>query len=645
MFDLFRSRAKITRYMMGGLLMLVAVMMVVTLIPGFNAPSRSEGQVLAEVGGQEVSIFEAQRAVQAQMQNRNITPQLAAIFVPQIVKQMVTEYAMAYEAQRMGFQVTDADMASAIRSTLPLLWTGGNFLGQEAYASVLREQNMTIPQFETTLRRQLMIEKLQMLIALGVVASDKEIEAEYHRRFDSVKIEYIEINPVKFRSIVQVSPEEVQAYWGKNLAKYQMPERRSFQMLVVDEGKLASAITIPDAELRREYDQNKDSFRVPERVHVRHILLKTTDKPKEEIAGIKAKAEEVLKQVRAGADFADLAKKNSEDTASAAKGGDLDWVVRGQTVKAFEDAAFSLKPKEISNVITTEYGFHILQVMEKEEAHLKPFDEVKAQLADELKKRKVYDEVQRLADQARKELVKNPEAAEKIAAEPNLELVRGDRVGPGEAARVPGSGQEVDGAISSLRKNEVSQVMEISPTRLGVAVVTEVIPARQAELPEVESKIKEELAQGKLTRMAEDRAKEALDKANEMKGDLKKAAQALKLDWKEVPAFTRDGAAEGLGSASYVEAAFTHDAGYVFGPVTVNEVKYVCKVAAKIPADMSKFAAQRQDLADQVKGIIARERVELFAQNLSDRLVKEGKLKIHQDAINRMATSYSGSTQ
>ena len=112
---------------------------------------------------------------------------------------------------------------------------------------------------------------------------------------------------------------------------------------------------------------------MPDRRRVRHILLKTADKPADELPKLQAKAEDLLKQLRAGADFAALARQHSEDTGSAAKGGDLDWVVRGQTVKAFEEAAFSLPLKQVSNVIKTEYGLHILEVLEKQEAHVKTF--------------------------------------------------------------------------------------------------------------------------------------------------------------------------------------------------------------------------------------------------------------------------------
>jgi peptidyl-prolyl cis-trans isomerase D len=158
--------------------------------------------------------------------------------------------------------------------------------------------------------------------------------------------------------------------------------------------KVAATIDIPESELRKAYDANKDKYRTPERVRERHILISTMNKPKEEQAKLEAKAADILKQIRAGGDFAELAKKNSDDPGSAQKGGDLDWVTRGQMVKPFEEASFKLKPNEISDLVKTDYGFHIIQVQQREDARLKPFDEVKAELATGLKKQMVFDRMQ-----------------------------------------------------------------------------------------------------------------------------------------------------------------------------------------------------------------------------------------------------------
>src|SRR5262249_616616 len=161
----------------------------------------------------------------------------------------------------------------------------------------------------------------------------------------------------------------------------------------------------------------------------RHILLMTTGKSAAEEATIKAKSEELLKQVKGGGNFAELAKKNSEDPGSKDKGGDLDWVVKGQTVPEFEQALFNLKPNEISGVVKTQYGFHIIQSLEKQEAHVKTLDEVKPELLAELKNQMGQNQVQAGLDNVAAALKKTPQQVEQVAAQYNLSVVNVDKAG------------------------------------------------------------------------------------------------------------------------------------------------------------------------------------------------------------------------
>jgi hypothetical protein len=230
-----------------------------------------------------------------------------------------------------------------------------------------------------------------------------------------------------------------------------------------------------------------------------------------------------------------------------------------------------------------------------------------------------------------------------VARDLNLELVRADKIGPGEPIPTLGVSREIEDAIASLRKGEVSPIVQVGQNKLAVAVVTEVFPSHPAELAEVEGQIRERLTTQRAGQMVEERAREVLEKAKSMNGDLKKAAQSAGLDWKETPEFTRDGAAEGLGPASYVQEAFADAPGTVFGPVTIEDRKFVCKVAARNPADVSQLEVQRSDIAQQLRERQMRERSEIFEAALRDRLVKEGKIKIHQDVINRLVSSYRGS--
>ncbi len=641
MFDLFRSRAKAVRYLLGALLMLVAASMVITLIPGWGTDMRSGDMTVAEIGGEVLTVLEVQRAIQMQLRGRSIPPDMAPIFVPQFIDQMITERALAYQAQRMGFTVSERELASTIESIFPQLFEGGKFAGRDAYANLLAQQNLTITEFEANLRKQLLLTKLQSLVAEGVVVSPAEVEREFRRRNDKVIIEHAAVTPEKYRAEVRISGEEIRAYFEKNRTSFRIPEKRSFDLLVIDEAAVARSVTVPEEELRRAYEANREMYRTPERVHVRHILLKTTDKPKEEVPKIKARAEELLKQIRSGADFAELARKHSEDPGSAAKGGDLGWVVRGQTVKAFEDTAFTLKPNQVSNVVVTEYGFHILQVLEKQEARLTPFAEVRDQLAEERKRQLVYDRMQVLSDQARAALQKDPRGAERIARELGIDFVRVPPAAPGDPIPQVGRSRELEEALLPLRAGEVTPVVQVAGNKLVVAAVTEVLPPRQAELAEVEEQIRQRLAEDKVRQLVEQKARELLERAK-ASGDLQSAGRQMGLEWKRTQPFARTGAADGLGSAAYLERAFTGRPGEIFGPVAVEDKRFVCKIVEQIPADLGQLAAQRDAIMEWLKSEKARERNELFEQSVRDRLISEGKVKIHQDVINRLVANYRG---
>ncbi len=642
MFDLFRSRAKAVRYLLGFLLMLVAVSMVVTLIPGWGSQTDRSDQIVAEIGDEVVTLRDVQSQVQKEMRNRSFPAEAATTYLPQLIERLITDRVLAFQAARMGFRVTEADVEETIRVALPQLFPDGKFIGREAYAAALAEQNLSVEEFESTLRRQMLMMRLQHLASEGVVVTPAEVETEFRRRNEKARLEYIALATDSFRSQVTVSADEVRADYEKNRPLFSVPETRSLSLLVVDEERMSAQVNVPEAELRRLYESNKDNFRIPERVRVRHILLKTTDKSQDEIPKTQARTEDLLKQIRGGANFADLARKHSEDTVSAAKGGDLDWIVRGQTVKAFEDTAFSLKPKQVSNVIKTEYGFHILEVLEKQEARLKPFEEVKDQLGQEVKRQTVFELIQRVADKAREELAKAPGQAEQIAARLGVQFYKVDKLAYDDKLPAIEAGQEFFEAISTLQPGEVTPVLQGGANKLAVAALTGVHPAHPAELAEVEKGIRVRLTNDKAGELLGKRAREAFERAKALGGDLKKLAQSLKLELRTTQEFSVDGAADGIGTATQVYQAFILPVGEIFGPVGLSDRLLICKIVSRTPADLGQLAAQREGIVAAVKTRKLNQRGELFEDSLRIGLIREGKLKVHDGVIKRLIASYRG---
>jgi len=645
MFDLFRSREKSTRYLLGGLLMLVALSMVITLIPGFGGGGTgysSNDQVIAEIGKDTVTLREVQMSLNDTLRGKQIPNELISIYAPQIVNQVITERAMAYFASEFGYSITDADVADIIQRQVPQLFEGGKFVGKDAYAQFLASNNTSISEYERRARLLAAMRRLQGAILEGMVVTPADIEKEYRARNERVTVDYAKIDPAKLRNEIKVSQDEINAHWATSKASYRIGEKRGFRLLVVDEAKIAETIQSNEAELRKFYEANKDSFRTQERVKARHILVKAESKDKEEAA--KKKAEGLLAQIKGGADFADLAKKNSEDPGSATKGGELDWYPRGQLAKAFEDTAFSLQPKQLSGVVKTEFGYHIIQTLEKETARLKPFEEVKGDIVKEQAKQQVFDRMQQIGDQAIAALRKNPESAEQLAQQLNMHYYKVEKAAAGDPLPLIGNAVEFSDALAQLKtKGEVTPLVTVSNNRLVMAVLDEIFPARQAELAEVQDQIRNTITSERAQRLLSERSTALMEKVKSMGGDLRKAAASMNLEVKSSGEFGREGQVEGIGPASMVDEAFRRDIGAVFGPVNASGANVVCKVTAKTPADMAKLAEQRFDILLRLKGKKAQERRDLFEDGLLQYLKAKNIVKIHQDTVKRLVDSYKNS--
>ncbi len=643
MFNLFRSRDKAVRILLGGLLVLVSLSMLTYLIPSYNTGSGgSSDQVVAEVGKDKIMAPEVQKTIQMALRGQQLPAEFVPHYIPQIIQTMITERALIYEAKRMGFEVSDNDVASGIRAVIPSLFPDGKFVGKDAYAGFLAQQNMSIEEFETNMQRQLLLTRLRQVVLEGIVVSPQEIEREYKTRNDKIKIQYVKLPTDKFKAEVKTTPEELRAYFDAHKGAYMTPEKRNLGIIVIDQAKLEQAVNPSDADLLKVYNQNKDQFRTQDRVKARHILLTTTGKSKDEEVAIKAKAENLLKQLKGGADFAKLATENSQDPGSASKGGDLGWITHGQTVPEFDKAAFSMKPGEISDLIKTQYGYHIIQVQEKETARLRPFEEVKAELAANYKKAKVSQEMQGLADKAEAALKKDPLHPEKVAADLHLEYAKAENVAPGDPLPLIGASKEFDESMNGLKAGEVGQAVALPGNRVVIASVTGVNPAHPSSFEEVQNKVRDAVIDEKVAKITEQKTQELIDKAKAMGGDLEKAAKSLGFEVKTQDGITRAGAIEGLGPASYIADAFSKPEGTILPPVSFPEKKAVIKVVAHVQPDLAGLDAQKDAIREQLKSQKAKEREKLFEAGLVDALTKEGKIKVHKDVVSRLTANYRG---
>lgn len=643
MFNLFRSREKMVRIFLSAILLVLAASMLLYLIPQYNTGTSAPDDVLAVVGKESITLSDAQKMVQSSLRNRQLPPEILPTFVPQMVEDMVTRRALAYEAETLGFRVSDQDLRDTIRRQLPNLFPNGTFVGKDAYAAMLGQQGVSIPEFEADLRRDILVTRLTNVALEGTVVSPAEIEAEFKKKFEKIKVAWVDFKPEMYTKDSQPTDQQLKDYFNANKAAYQAPEKRSLGILVADQAKLEAGVTTTDAQLQMLYNQNKDQYRSPESVDVQQILLMTQGKPATDEPAIKAKAEDVLKQAKAGADFAELAKKYSDDPGSKDKGGLYAGVVRGQMVPEFEQAAFTVKQGQISDVVKTQYGYHIVKVLKHEDARMKPFEEVKAQIATQFKKQQASNQMQEIADKAQTALQKDPTHPEKVAADFGMQFVRVDGAEPGKPLPEIGTNPDFDQSIATLKKGEVSAPVALPNDKIALAVVTDVVPARPSTFEEVQSQLKELIVGNRSRQAVQEHAQKLADAAKADGGDLEKAAKSQGLTVKTSPEVDRAGTVEGMGSAQYLTEAFGKPDGALFGPINSPSGTIVGKVLQHIPPDMSKLPEQRATIRDQIKGEKARDRSTLFEAGLRDDLTRRGVIKINKNVLTNLVAQYKPS--
>jgi len=639
MFDLFRSQDKMKRIMLGAILGVVSLGMLLYLIPGQGVPNAGgDDQTVANVGGTKITTREVYRRIQAVFKNNPMPPDVLEVYVPQLIEAMVADQAVAYEAQQMGFKVTDEELARQIRST-PQLAT----LTPEQYQQTIEQMGYSVPEFENDMRKNAVESMLKDVAAEGVIVTPQEAENAYRQMNEKIKLAYVVFTPDKFKADINPTPAELQAYYNGKKAGFTIPESRNVNVILIDQDKVAASIQTSDAQLRAYYDSHKDDFRTPDRVRVRHILLQTVGKNPDEVKKIRAKADDLLKQIKAGGNFAELAQKFSEDPGTKDKGGEYGWMTRGQTVKNFEAAAFSLQPGQTSDVITTEYGFHILQVEEKSAAGLQPFDKVKDQIAAELSKSQVNDKMQNLADQARAQLVKAPQNAELISNSLGLQFVKADNVQPSGVIPGVGVNKDLSDAIASEGKGQVTQVIQVTPARLAVAVVTSVNAPRTPPLSDVEASVRAGYIAEKSGQLLQQKAKEAAGSLSKNSGDLQALAKSLGLEVKESDLFTRNGSVGGNMGASFFGDAFTKPIGTIIGPLNASGQTVVAKVIDRQQPDNTAFATQKGSIISSLKQKKMEERSGLFQDSILSKLEQQGKVKIYKNVVNQIMQRYRAS--
>ena len=630
----FDNRKTGMRILLGAVVLVLGGSMLLYLVP--QSPGTGEASstdVVAKVGDQTVSTAEVRQQL-AEIQQRNPVPQqLESLYARQILNQLIFQKEIEYEAKRLGIHVSDQEQADRIRQFLPTAYNGETFVGRDRYAAEVQARfQLTAPAFEELIRQGLLQDKFRKLVTDGVSVGPSELQDEFKYRNEKVKLDYAFIKPEDLEAKITPDEAEIKAAYEKNKSRYQVPEKRVVRFALVDLNQLRQTAQISDDELKAQYQQSIQQYQVPNRVHVEHILLMTVGKTDAEVEEIRLKAEDVLKQAKKGAKFEDLAKKYSEDPGTKDKGGDLGWLMQGQTVPEFEKTAFGLEKGKISDLVKTQYGFHIIEVLDKETAHTKPFEEVKDSIKTPLQLAKAdklaSDESDQLSATIRRS---NKVSLDDLAKQFHLSLGETRPVTAVDPILELGNSKEAKDAIFRLRQDELSLPIRTDRGYL-VLSVKQIQPAHPGSLEEVRDKIVAELKQQKSTELARTKA-EDLAKRVKAGEKFEAAAKSLGLDAKTSDLFARNGSISGAVSGKQVGAAFQLKPGDVGAPLNLGLNWFVYRVAEKEEPNPADFEKQKKQLTDDVLQTKRNLAFEAFRTSLEARLRQEGKLQIMSDKL------------
>ena len=588
-------------------LAIVVVSFVLLYIPSFlgNGPQQgaANNAVVAEVNGQEISAAEFRRVYQQQIQayrqsyGANVDERLLKqLGIDQrIVQQMVEEQAALSEAKRLGITASDAEVRERILA-LPAFQENGQFIGDQRYRQVLQMQNppMRTDEFEDEVRRSIMTEKLQAALTGWMTVSDSDVQKEFNRRNEKVKLAVVSFPADKFREGVVATDADVTRYFEAHQEEFRIPEKRKIRFLTIDQEALRQKASVTGQQIERYYNDNIQQFSTPEQVHAEHILLKTDGK---DDAAVKKQAESLLAQAKGGANFEDLAKKYSEDDASKAKGGDLDYFGRGQMVKEFDDAAFAAKPGDIVGPVKTQFGYHIIKVLDHRQAQTKPLAEVRSQIEDQLKFEQAQDQAQKAADSVSSQL-KSPADFDKVARDHGLTVHESGFFQQDEPIAGIGLAPNVAQEAFSMKIGDVSDPIR---TPQGYAFVT-VLAKQDSYLPkldEVKAKVRDAVLKEKAIDAA--RQKAASVDAAMKSGDFDKAAKDAGVEVKTTDFITRGSQVTDIGQSAAVDAAaFSLPKGGVSDPIVTANGAAIIKVVDKQMPSPSDFAAQKDSLRTEL---------------------------------------------
>ena len=617
----------------------VVLTFVFLYIPSFMGTGQGllPGDRLATVESRSISVNDFRRRYLAQVQayrnsyGGNLTDDiLQQMQVPQqVLQQMIQENAELTEAERAGIEVSDAEVRAQIVS-IPGLQENGQFIGEQRYRQLLAQQvpPMTPADFEQSVRESLMLDKFRAGLTEWMTVSDADLEREYTRRNEKVTLDVVAVLADNFKTQVMPTDADISAHYDKNKERYRIPDRRRIKYVRINPAELAAKIQVSKEDVERSYNEQLGKYTTPEEIRASHILLTTEGK---DDAAVRAQAEQILKEVKAGGDFAALAKKYSQDETNAAQGGDLDYFGRGRMVGAFETAAFALEPGAVSDLVKTEFGYHIIKVTDKKPAIVRPlsdpavYKEIEATLLREQAEALATQHADAIAAEAT-----TPAALDKAVASRGLTMEESGFFARGGMIEGLGPQSPVSMAAFDLAENTVSEPIP-GPTGRVIFYVSARQDSYLPKLDEVRSAVRDDVIQERAVALAKERA-DALAAQLKTASNFQAAAKAAGLEAVTTNPITRDGVIPNIGRSPEIEAmAFSSPVGTVSGAIPTPQGAAIVKVASRQDVSAADFAMAKDKFRMEVLG----ERRSRFYQTYMEKARTKMKIDVDAEALKR----------
>jgi peptidyl-prolyl cis-trans isomerase D len=658
MIRFLQTEGPFKKIVLSGLLLLICAAMVIAFIPG-NLGSDLTGTpgkgVVAKVDGEDITAEEVRETARGMLQQQGAqlganASMLLPFFAQRAADQLVDRQALVAEAQHMGLKATPQEVKDELQHGRysEIFFPGGTFIGEAEYQGLLQQHNLIPATFEDSVGKEILISKLQALITGSASVSDAAIRQEFDKQNTKVKFEYAVLSQDDIKKGLHPTTEELKAFYDSHQKNYanSVPEKRKVKYVMIDLSRIQGGVQVTHDELQSYYNQHRDQYRVAEQAKVSHILIKTPlpgpDGKVDEkgVAEAQRRAEDLLKQLKAGAKFEDLARKYSEDPGSAKEGGSLGWIDKGRTVPEFEKAAFSLPKGQISDLVKSSYGFHIIRVDDRQDAHMKTLEEVKDQIEPNLKQQKAQQIAQKQAEDLLQQA--KTQGLDAAASAKGMTVITSEFFGRKDM--LPGLGpapQFMDAVFTTAEKSPP----EMAATSQGFAVfdLLEVKPQSTPTFEEIRTRVEQEFKNDRSSVLLSQKAQELSDRAK-AEHDLKKAAKELGAAVKTSEFVSPDGQVPDIGSMTGQAAvAFSMKPGDISGPINSGANGVVIAITAVQAPSETDFAAKHDQIRDTLLQGKEQELFGLFVTNLREQMEKAGKIKINQEEMKTLTHAGSES--